>query len=290
MRNAQHTPEVFMASGFVPATRLALLSFACFACAHADQKPLWEVGLGIGVLSFPDYRGSDQSHVYPVPLPYFVYRGDFLKADRDGVRGEFFNRKYAELNISVNATIPVTSNDDRARRGMPNLRSTFEIGPSLDLHVWRAPDEHIKLDVVLPFRAPITVETSPQLIGWNFSPRLNLDVQNVAGFSGWNFGIGAGPMFAARKYHQYFYSVAAQYATPARPDYEARGGYSGGQVISALSKRFARYWVGAYIRYDTLEGAAFEDSPLVKQKYYLAGGIGIAWMIRRSTRMVDADD
>jgi MipA family protein len=279
-----------MASGFVPVTKFALLSFACLSCAHAELKPLWEAGLGLGALSFPDYRGSDETRVYPVPVPYFVYRGDFLKSDRNGVRGEFFNGKFAELNISVNATIPVQSNNDRARRGMPNLRSTFEIGPSLDLHVWRAPNEHTKLDIVLPLRAPITVEASPQFIGWNLSPRLNLDVQNVAGFTGWNFGVGAGPMFAARKYHQYFYSVAAQFATPERPAYEAKGGYSGAQVISALSKRFANYWVGAYIRYDRLQGAEFEDSPLVKQKYYLAGGIGIAWMIRQSTRMVEADD
>jgi len=63
-----------------------------------------------------------------VPVPYFVYRGDIFKADRDGVRAEFINRKYAELNISVNATIPVASSDNRARQGMPNLRSTVEIG------------------------------------------------------------------------------------------------------------------------------------------------------------------
>jgi outer membrane scaffolding protein for murein synthesis (MipA/OmpV family) len=42
------------------------------------QKPLWEAGLGIGAVTFPDYRGSDESQVYPVPVPYFVYRGKFL--------------------------------------------------------------------------------------------------------------------------------------------------------------------------------------------------------------------
>ena len=26
---------------------------------HAEQKPLWEFGLGVGGLVFPDYRGSD---------------------------------------------------------------------------------------------------------------------------------------------------------------------------------------------------------------------------------------
>ena len=61
------------------------MALACLLGAvsvHADQKPLWEAGLGIGALSFPDYRGSDQSHLYPTPVPYFVYRGDILKSDR----------------------------------------------------------------------------------------------------------------------------------------------------------------------------------------------------------------
>jgi outer membrane scaffolding protein for murein synthesis (MipA/OmpV family) len=148
----------------------------------------------------------------------------------------------------------------------------------------------LKFDAVLPVRIPITVERSPKVIGWNFAPRLNLDVQDVAGHAGWNFGVGAGPIFAARKYHQYFYSVASQFATAGRPAFDAKGGYSGMEFITALSKRFPKYWVGAYIRYDALQGAAFEDSPLVKQKYYIAGGVGIAWMIRESARTVEADD
>ena len=279
-----------MASRMTRTSLLALPLVIFTTCSHADEKPLWEAGLGIGALSFPDYRGSDQTHFYPLPVPYLVYRGDFLKADRNGVRGELFNRPYAELNFSVNATVPVNSNDDHARRGMPNLRPTIEVGPSLDIHLWRSSDEHLKFDAVLPVRIPITVERSPQVIGWNFAPRLNLDVQDVARHAGWNFGVGAGPLFAARKYHEYFYSVDSQFATADRPAFDAKGGYSGTEFITALSKRFPKYWVGAYIRYDALQGAAFEDSPLVKQKYYIAGGVGIAWMIRESARTVEAAD
>jgi outer membrane protein len=274
----------------VSACALALLAITCAGYALADEKPLWEAGLGIGTVAFPDYRGSDQTRVYPVPVPYFIYRGDFFKADRNGLRGEFFNRDYVELNISVNATVPVDSSDDHARRGMPNLRPTVELGPSLDFKLWHSSDQHLKLGAVLPLRVPITVDSSPEVIGWNFSPRLNLDVQDVAGHAGWNFGIGAGPPFAARKYDEYFYSVAPQYATADRPVYSARGGYAGTEFISALTKRFPKYWVGAYIRYDTLQGAAFEDSPLVKQRYYVSGGVGIAWMIGVSKRTVEADD
>jgi outer membrane scaffolding protein for murein synthesis (MipA/OmpV family) len=257
--------------------------------SRAEEKPLWEAGLGVGAMAFPDYRGSDEINAYPLPLPYFVYRGKFLKADREGVRGELFDRRDLELSLSMNATIPVSSDDNDARVDMPNLRPTLEFGPSLDVHLWRSPNEEVKLDLVMPLRLPITLQSSPKTLGWNFSPRLNLDIENVAGQQGWNFGVGVGPLFGAAEYHDYFYSVAPRYATADRPAYEARGGYSGTHVIAAISKRFPGYWVGAYMRYDNLHNAVFEDSPLVRQQNYVTGGIGIAWMIGKSKRMVNVD-
>ncbi|MFL6578804.1 MAG: MipA/OmpV family protein [Povalibacter sp.] len=256
----------------------------------AEEKPLWEAGMGIGALRFPDYRGSDESKIYPVPVPYFVYRGDFLKADRDGVRGQLFDKRYAELSVSVNGTIPVSSEDNAARRGMPDLKPTFELGPSIDFHLWQSTDQNLKLDLVMPLRLPLTIETSPRSIGWVFQPRLNLDVHNFAGLEGWDFGIGAGPLYASHKFHDYFYSVDERYATAERAAYQADGGYSGTHMIAALSKRFPKYWIGAYVRYDALSGAAFDDSPLVKSKHYLAGGFGIAWMIGESKKLVESED
>lgn len=268
------------------------LVLACVAAplsVHAEEKPLWEFGMGVGAMVFPDYRGSDEVNAYPVPLPYFVYRGKFLKADREGLRGELFDKRYLELSLSMNATIPVSSDDNDAREGMPNLRPTLEFGPSLDVHLWRSAAQGMKLDLVMPLRVPITLAGSPQTLGWNFSPRLNLDIANFVA-PGWDFGVGVGPLFGAAQYHEYFYSVAPRYATAERPAYEARGGYSGTHVIAAISKRFPSYWVGAYMRYDNLHNAMFADSPLVRQQNYVTGGIGIAWMIGKSKRMVTADN
>ncbi len=263
-----------------------VLCVALTAQAIAEEKPLWEAGVGIGALVFPDYRGSDEMRAYPIPVPYFVYRGDFLKADREGMRGEIFDREYAELSISLNATIPVQSEDNEARAGMPDLDPTIEIGPSLDFHLWKSNDHRVQVDLVLPLRVPITIESSPRVIGWIFSPRLNLDIQSVYA-SGWDFGVGIGPVFADRKYHDYFYSVRPEYATDTRSAYEAHGGYSGAHVLASLSKRFPKYWIGAYVRFDALQSAAFDDSPLFRSRDYIAGGLGIAWMIGRSTRTVE---
>ena len=77
--------------------------------------------------------------VYPVPVPYFVYRGQFLKADRDGVRGELFDRDIVELSFSVNAH---DSGEQRRQRCAPAAcricEPTLELGPSLEVHLWRS--------------------------------------------------------------------------------------------------------------------------------------------------------
>jgi outer membrane scaffolding protein for murein synthesis (MipA/OmpV family) len=265
----------------------AALAFAVSApAAHARDEPLWEAGLGVAALSFPDYRGSRQSSTYALPAPYFVYRGDFFKADRHGLRGIFFKTDRIDLNLSVGASLPVDSEDNRAREGMPDLRPSVEAGPSLDINLWRAGDRRRKLDLRLPLRGAVTVESDPRYIGLQFFPHLNVDVQDPAGMGGWNLGVLVGPVFTDSRYNRHFYSVPREHATAARPAYEPGSGYAGMQFIVALSKRFPKFWIGGFARYDTLQGAAFEDSPLVTSKRYAAGGIGISWILGESSRRV----
>ena len=269
---------------------LATLLLAGLPAGHAcaAEKPLWELGAGISALSFPDYRGSDESSLYAIPFPYFVYRGTFLKADRNGIRGTFFDSDRIELNLSVGASLPVNSDDNQARQGMPDLQPTLEFGPSLDLNLWRTPDRRTRLDLRLPVRTAVTVKDGMRDIGWVFSPRLNLDITDVAGLAGWNMGLLAGPMVGSERNHEYFYSVAPQYATPDRPAFDAKGGYAGSQVLMSMSKRYPKYWLGAFVRWDSLKGAAFDDSPLVKSENYFAAGVGVAWILGESSTRVEA--
>jgi MipA family protein len=271
-------------------TRLALLTGAALAAAavHAEPKPLWEFGLGVGALAFNDYRGADTLHAYPVPVPYFVYRGRFLRSDHNGLRGLLLNQTRIELNLSVNGTTPVRSNS--ARAGMPDLRPTLEIGASLDAHLWESSDKLLKLDLRLPVRGAFGIGGSQRFVGMFTAPHLNLDIAQHAGAEGWKLGLLAGPLFANRRYDDYFYSVAPQYALPGRPAYDAPGGYAGAQLLASLTRRYPKYWFGAYLRHDTLNGASFADSPLVKRSSYWSAGVGFAWIIRRSARLVESDD
>jgi outer membrane scaffolding protein for murein synthesis (MipA/OmpV family) len=269
------------------ASMLCASGFAA-AAARAAEEPLWEVGLGVGALGYDDYRGANSSHVYPVPVPYVLYNGTFLKTDRDGVHARLFNQDWVELKMSFNATTPVSN--DRTRSGMPELRPTLEGGISMDFHLWRSGDERVKWDLRMPLRSAFAVESPPEAVGWTFSPEFALDWVNHVGYDAWKLGFLAGPLFANRRYNSYFYSVQSRFATASRPEYQASGGYAGTEFLTALSKRYPKYWVGAFMRYDSLSGAAFENSPLVQRDHYWTAGFGIAWPIRASSQRVEVPD
>lgn len=257
--------------------------------ARPAELPLWEAGAGVAVLDFPDYRGSDERHTLVLPIPYLVYRGDFLKADRESIRGQFYKDDRLDLHLSVNGSIPLDSGDNSARRGMPNLDPTLEIGPNLTVMLLRSDTTHLNLR--FPVRAVIATDLShARDVGWIFQPQINVDFYDRFPGPGWNLGFAAGPLFGDRRYHNYFYGVAPQFATPERPAYEAGSGYAGTQWIAALSKRYPSYWVGGFVRADTLSGAAFETSPLVRQKDAFSVGIAASWVFSRSSKLVNVDE
>lgn len=257
------------------------------ALAQQQDEPLWEAGLGIASIYFPHYRGSEQSRAYVLPAPYFVYRGDFFKADRNGVRGIFYRDDLVDLNMSVGASLPVDSEDTRAREGMPDLNPSIELGPSLDITLWRSANRRAKVDLRTPLRGAITISSHPKFIGFQFFPHLNLDLPDPAGFTGWNLGVLAGPVFTDSRYNRYFYEVAPEFATASRPAYAPPGGgFAGTQFLVALSKRFPKVWVGGFARFDTLNGARFDASPLVTSKRYFATGIAVSWVFGESSQRV----
>lgn len=268
-------------------TLVVLLTFTSFS--RAEQAPLWEMGLGLATLNLPHYRGSDQRSTYVLPMPYLVYRGDVIRADREGVRGILFEGRDVQINLSLNGTLPVKSSDNEARTGMESLRPTVQIGPTLDLALWRSENERSQLELRLPLRGSLTVSSSPRYIGLIIEPTLALATRDVPG-RGWHARLSAGALFADSAYHGHFYSVHPADATSTRPVYRAPSGYGGAHVTWTVSKRFPQYWLGAFLRYDTLAGSAIESSPLVKQREGISAGLAFAWIVGRSASRVTIHD
>jgi MipA family protein len=266
---------------------VAALVAAISLPARAVELPLWEVGAGALGLRLPDYRGSDESRSYVYPFPYVVYRGQALRVDRDGVRAIFFESDRAELDLSLHGSPPTDSENNRTRRGMDDLDPTLEIGPRLNFTVLRDRSGDWRLDLRLPLRAAIATDLSNMKgIGYVFAPHLQLDMRPVFLGGGWNLGVQAGPLYASRSFHRYFYAVDPQFAAPGRPAYSPGGGYSGALVLLSASRRFARFWLGAFMRYDMLDGAVFADSPLVRRDHGVMAGVSLAWVFAQSREKV----
>jgi len=258
--------------------------------AQAELKPEWEFGAGATAFTLPDYRGSDESRAYLLPFPYVVYRGDRLRVDRQGARGMLFESDRVELDLSVSATPPVDSSENRARQGMPDLDATIEIGPRLNFILMRDRAAERALTLRLPLRAVIATDLShADSAGYVFYPNLSWDARPVLLGGKWNLGLQAGLLHGSREYHQYFYGVEPQFVTPERPAFEARGGYSGAALAGSLTRRMGKWWVGGFVRYENLKNAAFEASPLVRQDYALMAGVAFALVFVESDRRVEVD-
>lgn len=288
-----NTAKIFLLIRKTPYKRLffATLAFmaALSAPVHAqthEQKPLWELGIGVAPLTMPAYRGSENQEFYLVPMPYVIFRGDFLKVDREGIRGLLYDTPKLRVDISADGAIPASSDKGDARENMPDLDPVGEIGPSVNYLLYE--NNRARLRFRLPIRAVFASDfTFIDHEGWKAHPQINLDLMDMAG--GWNFGVTLGPIFADRRYHAYYYEVKPEYVTKSRPAWEAEGGYSGSSLLFSASRRFENTWVGMFLRYDNLAGAVFEDSPLVETRHSFMAGCGVAWVLGRSERSVSAE-
>lgn len=246
----------------------------------ARAQPRLEIGVGTAVLGLPDYRGSDERHGYVLAFPYVVYRGERLRIDRSGVEARLFDSDRVSLDLSFTGNFALRSTGNLARAGMPKLHPLLEAGPELVVHLLGDRSHaNPRLDLRLATRAAIAVGGGRVTReGWVANPYLRLHLPDGFG-TGVEMTATLGLQLASRRYQDYLYSVAPEFATSGRPAYDAPGGYAG--VTSQLSagRRTGPWWVGGFLRFDSLRGAhALEASPLVRTRQYAAAGLAVAWV------------
>ncbi len=261
-----------------------LLTALLWGATQAQTLPRWEAGVGIAALGLPDYRGSATTRGYLIPFPYFIYRGERVRFDEQGLRGDLLRSHRTRLELSLAAGLPVPAEQDDARAGMEPLKPTVEIGPSLNLDLWHSADHRHDLRLILPLRAVFAVDL-PNLPheGWTFSPALQLNLRHLH-HGHWRASMTVGPIWASGDYHAYFYDVKATEATATRPAYEASGGYGGARFTLLFKRAWDDKRLALFARADTLAGSAFVDSPLVEREHYYMVGASLIWVFTKSSQ------
>ncbi len=251
---------------------LAILLIFCFAisASKAEELPLWELGLGLGGLHQPYYPGSDETRnfLFPVPLP--IYRGNVVKADDDGVRAEMKLSDRVKFDISLDFNFAIDSDDIELREGMDDIDSLLQIGPSLQVNLKET--ERSQWLLKLPLRAAVSFGDGVEGLGYNFAPNITYFRNFEFKTQPWRFGAAFGPSFGSSEYNNVFYGVDAQFATVTRPEYQSDGGYAGARTLLTLKSQNAKRLLVWFLRYDDINGAEFEDSPLVAKSGGLSAG------------------
>ena len=254
----------------------------------AEEKPLFEVGVVGGAGYVPNYPASDESSVEAIALPYFVYRGEIIRAgDRGLVRGRIIRRRNVELDVSLSGSFSTDSDDNDARQGMPDLDYLVEVGPRLQLTLARA-QRWAKVELELPVRAVFSTDlSSVDHRGFVFAPELAYQHENVLQ-TGTQLKLSIGAKFADEELQDYFYEVDERFATSTRPAFDADFGYLGSRLQLLATRPFGkriRGFAGGAI--DLHQGAANEDSPLFRDDVTYSAGIGLIWSFYQSDRTVD---
>ncbi|OYO31941.1 MipA/OmpV family protein [Janthinobacterium sp. PC23-8] len=250
------------------------------ACAAGQALPLWEAGVFGGTAVTPSYPGSNERSTRTLALPFLIYRGEVLRADRSGVGARLLNTDQVELDVGFALSLPARSSEVPARRGMPDLGSLVEFGPRVKIKLFDpSPNSRVRLE--LPLRAVIEARGGLRRQGATFEPRLAYALADPQGR--WHMETYASAVLGNATINDYFYGVGQAYATPQRPAYAARSGLMLTRLGLGGSYLLHRDWRAfAFLRYDNYAGAANRDSPLLRQHSGTSAGIGLMWTWRRS--------
>lgn len=275
---------------------LAVLAALVLACAPTDAaagaaaqsgrtKPLWEVGVIGGGGLVPGYPASRETNAKGIGSPYLIYRGKFLRVGEKGiVRGRLAQHRNWELDLSVDGSFSSKSDDDKARKGMPDLDTLVEFGPRFQYTLARAARD-AKIDFELPVRAVFSVDfVDVGFRGFNLAPRIAYQNENFV-WSGLELKLSAGASFVTTRVAEYFYRVRAGHQTLSRPLYEANGGYMGSSVSLVFARMVTRkikIFVLGVTNFH--HGAANENSPLFRDKTTFGIGGALRWSFYRSAK------
>jgi len=257
-----------------------LLCIVSIPVSHAKEEPLWELGAGIATFHSPHYLGAEQSQTYVLPTPYFVYRGDIFKADKGGIRGLFYQSDKLDLGISASGALPVNNDDNDARRGMDDLDTQIELGPMIEYQLYKKDGRLLRFD--LPVRGSFLLgDEFLRHRGWTTNPRLHFQTE----INKWQVVFTAGGVWSDQRYHAYVYDVDSEFVTSDRPFYQSKSGFTAKRFTISSKKRVKDWYFSAALRYYDLNGAANENSPLLKKNDYWSASFVVSKIFRVSKKM-----
>ncbi len=265
---------------------ITLLFFSGTALAEGKKRPLWEVGIVSGYISWPHYMGSAQRYSLPVAVPYIVYRGERFRVNREGMYGLLWSRSRFAIDLGLAFHPPVKSSDNEARSGMPDLAVSGEIGPRFLALIHRS-ESGWQVLARVPLR--LVGNIYGKTIGWTFEP--NILISSVARVGEWGGYLNLGLLYGSQRYNDTYYGVADAYQTSDRPAYKASEGLH--SLFATIGYKYRPrndLSMGFYLKARFLDRGVVTDSPLTREQQDVSLGLWLAWALWESKEEAGTGD
>lgn len=251
-----------------------------------EAQPLWEFGVGGGAVEVANYPTSSERNFIAFAAPYLVYRGDVFRVGGGSARAVMVEESDFEIDLSFGGAFSADSDDNTAREGMPELDFLFEVGPQFTYKVKDYSFDgggNARLNARLQTRAVFSTDFGGiNQRGYVIEPTLSYQQRGVL-FEKTGLSVSFSAAYASEKLHDYFYQVNADFATDARGEFDAKGGYLGSELSLGLSfpiTKNSRGFLGGSAQFH--QGAANEDSPLYEDDVTFSFGAGFVWRLYES--------
>lgn len=258
-----------------------LTAIAQTAPSTEPAQPLWEIGIGAVAASQPAYPGAATNTNRVVALPFFIYRGEVVRAEQGNVGLRAIKTPRYELDIGFSASLGSSANDVPERIGMPDIGTLVEFGPRLKINLGDISQGRSSVRLDLPLRGVFDLSNSFTNRGVSFEPQLSFDVPLPGG---WRGGVGLSALFGTQKLNETFYTVTAAEALANRPAYTAEAGLLSTRASFGASKKLTPdLRVLGFIRLDSTAGSANSSSSLITRNSGASIGVGLAYTFGRSS-------
>lgn len=275
------TRRYLQANTFIRACAAGGVAFGCAQASTqaATARPLWELGGAAVGVSQQAYPGADQQVNRALALPYFIYRGEVLRADDDTTGLRAIKTAQYEVDVGVAGSFGAGGDAIDARRGMRKLGTLVELGPRLKWNLGSGIAGG-RWSTEFPLRAVFDLSDGAARRGLSFEPELVFD-REVPGR--WRYSASVSAILADRTLARTFYEVAPSEATALRPAFSARSGLVAWRFTTSATVNLGPDWRAfGFVRVDSVSGAANQASPLVRQTVGGSIGLGLSYTWKRS--------
>lgn len=225
-------------------------------------KPGWTLIVGAGGMYEPEYEGSDDFEVSPIPLVIFTY-GDWLEIDPTGVTITALRHEGFSLSGKVGYETGRDQDDNARLNGLGDIDFAATVGAKA-AYEWNGVEFYAAVDQ--------TIDGSESLIG-TFGVEYSAPVTERL-----ILGVGAEAVVANDKHMQAYFGVnAAQAAASGLSEYKPEAGLKRVNVSASATYGLSENWfVRGEAAVGILTGDA-ADSPIVEEKLQPSASIFVGY-------------